>query len=132
MPGVQRPKYQAAMIKVVTTLKKKPGLSTEEFRNYYESHHRLIGEKYLKDYAARYLRRYIDPLPNAEGKISNPNFDVLLEIWFEDESALQACNLKLNEADVAREIILDEEKLFDRSQKFTYLVTECESNLESA
>jgi len=32
------------MIKVVTTLKKRKGMSTENFRAYYERSHRLIGE----------------------------------------------------------------------------------------
>lgn len=45
------------MIKVVTTLKKKAGMSTDDFRAYYETHHRLIGEKYLSGYATRYVRR---------------------------------------------------------------------------
>jgi hypothetical protein len=119
------------MIKVVTTLKKKSGLSTEDFRGYYETHHRLIGEKYLKDYAVRYLRRYITPLPGANGEIRDADFDVLLEIWFDDEASFAACNQKLNEAEVAQEIILDEEKLFDRNQKYSYLVRECESDLSS-
>ena len=110
-------------------MKMKPGLSTEEFRRYYESHHRVIGEKYLKDYAARYIRRYIDPLPDAEGKIYPADFDVLLEIWFEDDAAFQACNRKLSEPEVTREIILDEEKLFDTSAKKSFVVTEFESDL---
>lgn len=48
------------MIKVVTPLKRRSDLSREEFRNYYESHHRLLGEKYLAGYANRYLRRYLE------------------------------------------------------------------------
>jgi len=40
------------MIKLVTLLSKKPGMSREAFIAHYETHHRLIGEKYLKGYAA--------------------------------------------------------------------------------
>ena len=117
------------MIKVVTTLKKKPGLTTGEFRAYYENYHRIIGEKYLKDFAARYVRRYMEALPDSEGKQAPPDFDVLLEIWFSDKASFEACGKRLNEPDVAREIILDEEKLFDVSQKRSYLVEEVESQL---
>ena len=117
------------MIKVVTTLKKRSDLSTEQFREYYESHHRLIGEKYLRGYAARYVRRYIDPLPDAEGKTHPANFDVLLEIWFDNASDFQACSGRLAEPEVAQEIILDEERLFDRSAKRSFVVTEHESEL---
>ena len=117
------------MIKVLTTLKKKPGMSTADFRDYYESHHRLIGEKYLKDYATRYLRRYLEPSPNAAGEVEDAEFDVLLEIWFASEETFQACSLRLQEPEVAEEIIRDEEKLFDRSCKRTYLLSEHESDL---
>ena len=115
------------MIKVVTTLKKKIGMSTESFRSYYEDHHRLIGEKYLSNFAARYVRRYLDSLPNSEGIIQEPEFDVLLEIWFPDEAAFRACSEKLGEPDVAKEIEIDEDKLFERVQKRSYVVTEYES-----
>ncbi|MFK8021693.1 MAG: EthD domain-containing protein [Pseudomonadales bacterium] len=118
------------MIKVVTTLKKKVGMSTESFRAYYESHHRLIGEKYLNSFAVRYLRRYLDSLPGNDGIIEAPEFDVLLEIWFPDEATFKACSEKLSEPDVAREIEIDEDKLFERGQKRSYAVTECESEFK--
>ncbi len=102
-------------------------MSTEDFRAYYEDHHRLIGEKYLAGYATRYVRRYLNSIPDTEGNLSPPQFDVLLEIWFPDESAFRACSHRLNKPEVTREIVIDEEKLFDRSQKRSYTVEECES-----
>lgn len=117
------------MIKVVTTLRKKIGMSTEDFRGYYESHHRLIGEKYLDEFALRYMRRYLDPLPDANGQLAEPEFDVLLEIWFADMDVFQACGARLSEPEVAEEIARDEEQLFDRNQKRSYLVEECESKM---
>jgi hypothetical protein len=118
------------MIKIVTTLKKRKGMSTEDFRAYYEGHHRTIGEKYLKGYAARYVRRYLNAITDPEGNVSQPEFDVLLEIWFPDESTFAACRQRLNEPDTAGEIAFDEEKLFDRSQKRSYTVEECESLMD--
>ncbi|MEH6591416.1 MAG: EthD domain-containing protein [Halioglobus sp.] len=117
------------MIKSITTLKKKHDISTEEFRSYYEDHHRLIGEKYLDGFAVRYVRRYLNAVPDIEGKVHPPEYDVLLEIWFPDEAALRACNQGLSEPAVVREIEIDEERLFDRSQKRTYVIEECESVL---
>jgi hypothetical protein len=118
------------MIKIVTTLKKKEGISTEDFRAYYEDHHRLIGEKYLAGYATRYVRRYLHSIPDTEGNLSPLQFDVLLEIWFPDASAFMACSKRLNEPDVAREIVLDEERLFDRSERRSYTVEEFESVMD--
>ena len=117
------------MIKVVTTLKRKAGLSTANFREYYENNHRLIGEKYLRNYAARYVRRYLNPQPDSDGNMLEPDVDVLLEIWFENEERLQACGARLSEPEVAREILIDEEQLFDRSSKRSYVVEEFESQL---
>jgi hypothetical protein len=119
------------MIKIVTPLRKKPGLSTQEFRRYYEKHHRLIGEKYLKDYASHYARRYMTALPDREGKLLEPEFDVILEVWYADEASLQACSAKLGEPAVAREILDDEAKLFDCAHIRSYVLEECESNLEA-
>lgn len=119
------------MIKVVTTLKKRPGLSAEEFRAYYEDHHRLIGEKYLKDFAVRYVRRYLDSMADNGGNKPAPQFDVLLEIWFADDTTFKACSQRLNEPEVAQEIAIDEEKLFDRSQKRSYIVEEHESPMDN-
>jgi hypothetical protein len=110
------------MIKVVTTLKKRKEMSTENFRAYYEYSHRLIGEKYLNGYATRYIRRYLDPITDIEGNLSQPQFDVLLEIWFPDESTFVACSKRLKEPEVAREIVEDEERLFDPREKCSYIV----------
>lgn len=115
------------MIKVVTTLHRRAGMSTEDFRAYYENHHRLLGEKYLAGFAARYMRRYLSAVPGDHD--AEPVCDVLLEIWFPDEAAYTACGERLTQADVAAEIAADEEQLFDRSRKRSYVVTECESEL---
>ena len=41
------------MIKVVTLLTRKPGMSREAFIEHYETHHRKIGEKYLSGFAVK-------------------------------------------------------------------------------
>ena len=48
-------------ITVITLLKRREGMSREDFRAYYESNHKLIGEEVLGPYATRYVRRYIAP-----------------------------------------------------------------------
>jgi len=113
------------MLKTVTFLRKKPGMSTEAFREYYEQHHRLIGEKYLAGLASRYVRRYLNP----QGQQELADYDVILEIWFADEAAYQACGERLGEPSVALEIAEDEKHLFERSSMRSYTVNECESTL---
>jgi hypothetical protein len=118
------------MIKMVTLLKRKPGMSMDEFINYYETKHSKIGEKYLSPYAVRYVRRYFRPLPEAI--IPTPMeqyYDVVMEIWFPDYSALSATFEVLMKPEVQKEIIEDESKLFDRTRIHVYLVEEYESKL---
>ena len=119
------------MIKLVMPMKRRPGMSVEEFREYYEGSHRLIGEKYLKGYADKYMRRFVDPLPDREGKLYDPEYDVILEIWYPDEATFKACGLHLSSPEIAAEIREDEEKLFDMRYMRSYLVNEVESELGS-
>ncbi len=43
-------------------------MTIPEFREHYETKHRLIGEKYLKGYVTKYMRRFVDPLPDRKGE----------------------------------------------------------------
>ena len=118
------------MYKVIGLLKRRPGMSPEEFREYYESNHRVIGEKYLKKFAVRYLRRYLqgfaDPIT---GKIAEQEYDVLLEIWYRDKQAFEEANRLFAEPDICDEIATDEEKLFDRSASRFFSLEEVESEM---
>lgn len=98
------------------------------FRQYYEQHHKLIGEKYLKDYVVKYVRRYASPMTEEE---SSTDFDVLLEIWYRDTESFKACMEYLSTPAIAAEIAADEEKLFDRKKRRGYLLDEVESDFEA-
>jgi len=115
------------MIKTITMLKRKPGMSLEDFIAYYESHHRLIGEKVLKSHAVRYSRRYLQPRIDRTGAVSEPDHDVLTEVWFPDQAAADTTARSI--AAHAAEIAADEEKLFDRSKQRSFGVVEYESDM---
>ena len=117
------------MIKTITMLKRKPGMSLEDFIVYYETHHRLIGEKVLKSYAIRYSRRYLQPRPDRSGATAEPDHDVLTEVWFPDQDAADAAARAI--AEHAAEIAADEEKLFDRSKLRGFSVLEFESDMST-
>jgi len=111
------------MIKVIGLLKRRAGMSIEEFRDYYETQHRLIGEKYLSGYAAKYQRRYLTP---ADGLA--PVYDVILEIWYPDAATHQAATARLRQPEAAKEIAADEERLFDRASNRFFTVDEVASD----
>jgi hypothetical protein len=114
------------MIKLVTLLTRRPGMSKEDFVSYYETRHRLIGEKYLGGRAVRYFRRHLTPL---DGAAREGDSDVVMEIWFRTRAELDACFAALTQGEAAAEIAADEEKLFDRTKIRSFLVEECESAL---
>lgn len=118
------------MFKTIGLLKRRPGMSVEEFRDYYENNHRVIGEKYLKGNAEHYARRYLTPYANLlTGEEVEPEYDVVLEVWYADRAAFDATVEKLTTPAAAKEIGEDEEQLFDRPLNRFFFVEECESDL---
>ena len=78
------------VFKLLIFLKRRPGMSLEAFRDYYENFHRKIGENY-KAGVCRYVRRYVQPLPNpATGQTEELDFDVVTETWFDDPAIFKA------------------------------------------
>ena len=118
------------MIKVIGLLKRKPGMSPEAFRDYYETYHRVIGEKYLNGFAVKYMRRYLTPFADPiTGSLPEQSCDVVLEIWYPDRATFDRANESFARPEVADEIATDEEKLFDRVNNRFFFVEECESSL---
>ncbi len=118
------------MIKLVMPMKRRPGMSVTEFRSYYESKHRVIGEKYLRGYATKYMRRFTNATVDRDGELREPEYDVFLEIWYPDQPAMLACTKHLSAPEVQREIREDEAKLFDLRFMRSYIVDEHVSDLE--
>ena len=117
------------MIKVVTMLARKPGMSREAFIEHYETHHRKIGEKYLSGFAVKYQRRYLQSARFRGQEGATLPFDVLMEIWYPDQDTLDAALAVLSTDEAQAEIIADEEHLFDRDLISIYTVEEYESEM---
>lgn len=115
-------------VTVITLLKRRPGMTPQDFRAYYESNHRRIGEQVLAGHATRYVRRFLTPLDGAEHPL---DYDAVMEIDFPDEAARAACFAAFGEPDTLAMIVEDEEKLFDRSRMRTFSVSESASTMPS-
>ena len=113
------------MYKIITLLKRRPGMSMEDFIDYYDKSHRLIGEKLLFGKATRYARNFLHPLPHPlTGEIPESQYDVVLEIWFNDQETAEKTFASFAVPEIMAEIAEDEEKLFDRTKNQTFLVEE--------
>ena len=117
------------MIKVVTLLTRKPGMSCEAFIEHYETHHRKIGEKYLSGFAVKYQRRYLQSAGFRGQEGATLPFDVLMEIWYPDQDTLDAALAVLSTDEAQAEITADEARLFDRDLIRSYMVEEYESEM---
>jgi hypothetical protein len=118
------------MFKAVCLLKRRPGMSFDEFVSYYESNHRKLGEKWVPT-QTRYIRRYLRPVGKnpITGEAPVTEYDVLTEMWFETREAFEAAMTALSNPEASAEIAADEDKLFDRSKICLCTVEECESQL---
>jgi uncharacterized protein (TIGR02118 family) len=115
--------------KILLLMKRRPGMSVEAFRDYYENHHAPLCEKYTTS-VKRYIRRYIDPHPHPEtGPVGELPYDVITELWFDDEALFNGTLAYITTSIMPEEIIADEKKLFDRSSFRIATVVERESDL---
>jgi hypothetical protein len=92
LPG-RRPRWQDALTdgnvkKVAVLLKKKDGMSAEEFKDYYENHHVKLVERYLPEQGIiRYSRRYLTPMIDIiSGETPKSGIDAITELWFSDDA----------------------------------------------
>ncbi|WP_216895960.1 EthD domain-containing protein [Nocardia alni] len=112
--------------KLILLLKKRPDMSVQEFRDYYETKHRLIGEKYPAG-MVRYVRRYLDPAPGDTAELP---YDVITEVWFDNRKIFEAALRNVSSENLDAEVVADEERLFDRPKNRVMTVVEVESDLD--
>jgi uncharacterized protein (TIGR02118 family) len=115
--------------KILMFMKRRPGMSFEAFQRYYENNHAPLCEKYASG-VSRYLRRFITARPNPEtGAKDELQFDVITELWFEDEATFKGTVKYLETSIMPDEVVEDEKQLFDRTKTRMATIVEFESAL---
>jgi uncharacterized protein (TIGR02118 family) len=129
-PAVDAPRQcngQDGVLKLVFLLKRKPGMSLEEFRDYYENNHRKLAEQAMPG-ALRYVRRYVTPEPNPiTGEAIELPFDVVMELWWPNRAAWDELQASIADSDIGRAIYEDEENLFSSHLNPIFTVLESDS-----
>lgn len=117
------------MYKLVALVKRKPGLSKQQFRDYYETFHSKLGEKYLPPYCKKYLRRYMQwlPHPMKSGQAPGPDYDCMVEFWFETKDDCTAFEQSVSAPEIVKEVVEDEERFVDRANSYRYLIEDYQS-----
>jgi uncharacterized protein (TIGR02118 family) len=115
--------------KILLPMKRKPGMSIQAFRDYYENHHAPFCAKFSAA-VYRYIRRYLEPHGHPEtGPAGELPYDVITELWFDNEAAFQSTLSYLTTSVMPDVVVADEKKLFDRSSFRIVTVVECETDL---
>ena len=117
------------MVKFILLLKRRAGMSFEDFVAYYETTHSVLGRKLLPT-ALRYERRYLRSMGGVvENTGPDDTYDCITEVWFEDHAAMGAALASAAEPKNAALLAADEANLFDRS-KIRFYVVEDECTTE--
>jgi hypothetical protein len=119
------------MYKSVGLFKRKPGLSHEEFKAYYESHHVPFKLRVMKiEGVVRYVRRYLSPLSDpASANYRHSGFDVVTEVWFESKAAFDAYRAFSLDPAYRQLNDRDEDEFLDRENMFFHTVDEHETDV---
>jgi hypothetical protein len=103
-------------IKKLVMVKRKPGLTPEQFRDGYENSHSRIAVRLFGHLWLAYTRNYVKTgysFTNAEGNADAVQFDAISEFILPDQAALDEMNrISMENYEMIKE---DEAKWFDQS-----------------
>ncbi|MCB2059367.1 MAG: EthD domain-containing protein [Novosphingobium sp.] len=127
LDGLRQCNGEEGILKLVFLLKRKPGMSIEEYHEYYQNRHRLLGEKAMAG-AQRYVRRHVVPEKNPiTGEAIELPFDTVMEIWWDSRSDWDAMQAEIAENGLGQEIYADEENIFASHDNPVFTVEEADS-----
>lgn len=116
------------MIKTITLLHAKAGVSREEFMQRYENVHVPLVESELGrflDYRRDYVNHeFLEPASELGERFMKPDFDVVTTIKHENAAALTRLNEALAQGSVRERISWDECQNFERQKMHMFMVSE--------
>jgi uncharacterized protein (TIGR02118 family) len=106
-------KGNQSMIKQIYLIKRKPGMSFDEFKKYYLEVHAPLAKKLFPE-----IRKYIINFALQRGK--ETVYDAITEVYYDDLETI----IRLAKSDTYKnEVVQDEERFMDRSV-FRNILTE--------
>jgi uncharacterized protein (TIGR02118 family) len=112
------------MIKMVCFMKRRAGMTFDDFVKHYETKHRALVMSFHPD-ARRYARRYVKPQGNLvySAPMESP-FDVITELWFDTQEEFDRGIGRISTPQAAAAIAADSEELFDMTKAQFYTIVE--------
>ena len=105
------------MIKSITLAKRKPGITYEEYTQYWKEKHGPLAAKIIPG-MRRYVQNHLIKLPGFEYEV-----DGIVEMWFDDIQAYQEY-LAWRQSDEAKVLLDDVSKFADVTSRVTFIVEE--------
>jgi hypothetical protein len=110
------------VIRIQWLLRRKPGISFEQFREHYENSHAVLGEKYFGHLMLAYRRNYVLPAESVGSPIMQRvltakgwDYDCIAEWELRDEAAFDQVFAMLSDPAIGKIFHDDEEHFLDRS-----------------
>lgn len=121
------------MIKILCFMNRKPGLSMEEFKAYYEDRHVPLIHRLLP-HAIEYRRNFVEDRPHETGHMVQDRergvtFDVLTELTYASEEMYQRTLDGLADPEIGSLIAEDEARFLDRESMRVVIVDERRSQI---
>ena len=99
------------MKKLILFVKRKPGLTHEQFRAHYENTHAPLAKSRLApQWLVRYERNFLTPMAGQP----EPPYDCVTEFWFADQAAMEASTAWAR-SEEGQVLARDEENFMDRA-----------------
>ncbi len=119
------------MIKLIMCLRRREGMSRDDFTDYWQNSH---GPFFMENASVMRARRYVqsqtlDSPLNAgmrESRGLAEEFDGVAEVWFESEEDLMAAMGSAGMAELGPKLVADENNFIDHSRSCAFIVKEVE------
>lgn len=126
------------MAKLIFFLKRKPGITPQEFRDHYEQSHSRFAQKYIGHLLTGYVRNYptfaaLDPSNVPEG--SEPpaydvGYDAITEMRVRDMAAVEEIGRIFNDPEIQPILKEDERKFLDDSKTVMIVCDEADTGVD--
>jgi len=112
------------MVKLVCLMKRRAGISFDDFVELYETRHRPLVLSFNPN-PRRYARRYIKPQANRVYSVPGESpYDVITEIWFDSQEEFDRGIGRMATEEAAAAIAADSQNLFDMTKAQFFTVVE--------
>lgn len=114
------------MIKIVALIKRRAGMTAEEFRTYYEHRHARLFHQTIPDDVARAITHYVQNHAARLGTgTTEPAYDCVTEIGFDDLAGMRSWS-DWYLGDGGRVLRDDEEQFMDPRQRVVIVTDACD------